>query len=91
MRFIRGDADADGRVNVNDAAVTIAHVLYGTPVPCEEALDIDRYRGVRVTDAILLLSYLFLGGMAPELPFPDCARLLTPRDVLPCERSSCGP
>ena len=38
---------------------------------CLDALDADASGQVEVTDAILLLGYLFLGGSPPEMPFPE--------------------
>ncbi|MBI4601553.1 MAG: VCBS repeat-containing protein [Planctomycetes bacterium] len=89
-RFIRGDADADGDVDITDAITILLHLFAGGPAPCLEAMDINRYyTGVNVADASHLASFLFLSGWTPEPPYPDCARFETLRDRLPCERSAC--
>jgi len=70
-RFVRGDANQDGRAEISDAVFTIGYLfLGGTPPACEDALDMDDLGTIELTDAIYLLSHLFLGGPAPPPPFP---------------------
>ena len=71
--FTRGDADADGNLNISDAVV-ILRVLFGgssQPVDCDDALDTNDDGSVEINDAISLLSYLFRSG--PPFPSPFLA------------------
>jgi hypothetical protein len=82
--FVRGDADADGSLNVTDA-VGILNFLFaaGEPPPCEAAADIDDDGGVNVTDPVALLNFLFAAGAAIPPP-AECGVDPTP-DSLACE------
>ena len=74
-RFIRGDADGDGRIDpIPDAVTILLAGLFGIgPIPCRAALDANG-DGVAAepVDAIVLLTWAFLGGPAPAAPFPEC-------------------
>lgn len=71
--FLRGDADRDWQVDVSDA-VSIVATLFGLApgraALCLDAADVDDDGRLRVTDALLLLNFLFRGGAAPAPPFP---------------------
>jgi hypothetical protein len=41
--------------------------------------------GADITDATYLLNYLFLGGLTPESPFPDCGPGTLPQDPETCQ------
>ena len=84
VRFIRGDADANGRLSLDDA-IRILHVLFlnGDPLLCEKSGDVDDSGNLEIGDPIRILVYLFLGGVKPPAPFPGCGADATP-DVLPC-------
>jgi len=69
-KFIRGDANLDGLVNISDAVAILLHLFNSLTVDCLEALDADDITGLNITDAIFLLEYLFQGGGAPPAPFP---------------------
>ena len=49
-----------------------------------DAADTDDNGALEITDAVYLLSFLFLGGPAPEQPFPSCGPDPT-IDDLTCE------
>jgi hypothetical protein len=71
--FRRGDAVADGQVNIADAiGILDALFLSGGSLGCLEAADIDDSGSLDLTDPVLLLEHLFLGGAAPAAPFPGC-------------------
>jgi hypothetical protein len=99
--FVRGDADASGRLDIVDA-VTILHYLFrGAAAPsCLDALDADDsaafgrpLNAVTITDAVYLLGWLFLGTAPPPSPAPagtvvspeTCGLEPTHRDGLGCE------
>ncbi|MFQ5653538.1 MAG: hypothetical protein ACE5GW_02260 [Planctomycetota bacterium] len=67
--FRRGDANADGALDISDPIRVLA-VLFtgGGPPPCEDALDANDDGALDVADAIILLGRLFEGG--PPLPVP---------------------
>jgi hypothetical protein len=71
--FRRGDANADGRLDVSDAVFTLNYLFAGGAAPpCQDAADADDNGDLQITDAVRTLGYLFLSGAAPESPFPDC-------------------
>jgi hypothetical protein len=99
-RFVRGDANQDGRVDVADAISIISFLfVYGAQPRCLDAADVndDAYlgtlNGVNLADALYLLQYLFVRGRpvpppfhSPYVRFPmDCG--LDPQldDGLGCE------
>lgn len=95
VRFARGDADADGSINLTDAIVVLGFLFLGTRMPeCMDAADADDDAGdnLALTDAIVILSWLFQGGPAPPEPTPssgtyvaeDCGPDPTP-DGLGCD------
>ena len=69
--FLRGDANADVRVDLADPMKTLFH-LFGTnvSVACEDSADTDDNGQVNVADAVYALRYLFGGGDAPLEPGP---------------------
>jgi hypothetical protein len=86
-RFVRGDSDSNGVLNISDALSILRYLTAGdlTP-PCIDAMDADDSSGINITDAIAVLGYLFLGADAPPAPFPDCGRDSS-EDVLPCDEA----
>ena len=72
-RFIRGDCDGDGAVNITDAVCTLEWLFRGGAEPeCAAATNADGLGVVDVTDPVYLLSHLFRGGPPPVAPFPEC-------------------
>ncbi len=71
-RFIRGDVEADGAVNITDAVQVIFGLFLGARLECWRAADANGDGSADVTDAVAILSYLFLAGEAPPPPFPGC-------------------
>lgn len=70
--FLRGDADGDGRVTLDDA-IHIAHYLYlGTPpLGCLDAFDADDNARLDVVDVVFLARLLFHGGSPCPEPYPE--------------------
>lgn len=70
-RFVRGDANRDGSINLFDALLTLRQ-LFVTPVPglCADAADFSDDGHLTIADPAGLLAYLFAGGTAPMAPFP---------------------
>ncbi|MGQ9590347.1 MAG: dockerin type I repeat-containing protein [Planctomycetota bacterium] len=74
--FVRGDANADGGINITDGIYVLNFLFLGGPEPpCGEASDTNGDGGVNITDGIYVLNFLFLGGPEPPAPYPDCGDL----------------
>lgn len=85
--FRRGDANADGGMDIADAVFILLHLFTGRgQLECDKSGDLDDGGGLEVADAIYLLNYLFLHGAAPESPAGACGQDPTPgQDPLTCE------
>jgi hypothetical protein len=72
-RFVRGDANNDGALEMADAVLTLDVLFRGRGrLFCEKAADADDDGHLRVTDAIATLQRLFLGGDPLPHPSPGC-------------------
>ncbi len=86
-RFIRGDADLSGRVNIADPVMILVYLFSDGPAPaCMDAADGNDVARVDIADAIYLLNYLFVNGPPPPPPFPNAGRDLSPETALGCDR-----
>ncbi|MBI4600697.1 MAG: PKD domain-containing protein, partial [Planctomycetes bacterium] len=73
-RFVRGDADATGVINLTDALRVLLYLFSGgAEPPCFDAADADDNGQLQLTDAIRILGWLFLGNPAPLPPSPSVA------------------
>lgn len=71
--YIRGDADQDGTIQINDALDHLRYLFLGnTPPPCLQSLDTNDDEKLNLLDAINLLQYLFQGTFTIPAPFPSC-------------------
>jgi len=71
--FTRGDANADGGLDIADAVFAVGFLFLGGPKPpCLDAADSDDTGVLDLTDAIYVLNWSFLGGPRPPEPLPDC-------------------
>ena len=71
--FRRGDANADGQVNLSDPVGLLNHLFAGAAGPsCAKAADADDDGAMTITDAISVLTFLFSGGAEPKAPFAEC-------------------
>ncbi|MCZ6793735.1 MAG: hypothetical protein O7J95_08995, partial [Planctomycetota bacterium] len=73
-RFVRGDADANGSINLTDGIVILNFLFLGADAPrCLDAADTDDDGGERptLTDAVIIFAWLFSGGAPPRDPGPD--------------------
>ena len=87
IRFIRGDADSSGVVNITDGIFALNFLFLGGPDPsCADAADADDSSVINITDGIYILNFLFLGGPNPPAPHPDCDAIETVD--LGCEETS---
>jgi hypothetical protein len=62
-----------GGLDLTDA-MTILTTLFldGTPLPCQDAADVDDNGDLNMGDAIFLLQFLFVGGVEVSAPYPSC-------------------
>jgi len=66
VAFIRGDANGDGVINVNDVVYLINYLFIGGPAPNPlQAGDANSDGLVNVNDVVYLINYLFIGGPPP--------------------------
>jgi hypothetical protein len=87
--FIRGDTDRSRGLSITDA-ITIISALFvpeGADLDCRDAADVNDDGFLNVSDAIHILTYLFLRGEAPAAPFSGCGVDPTQEDSLGCGSS----
>ena len=89
-RFVRGDCNDDGRVDISDGVCILNWLfLNGKPPACTATSNTNGDDNADISDATYLLNHLFLRGLPPTLPFPDCGTTILPRDAaLGCLESS---
>ncbi len=80
--FIRGDADANGSIEITDVIFTLSHLFLGATAPvCPNSADVDDNGVVELTDAIVSLGYQYLGQAPPPAPGPfNCGPDTTPAE-----------
>jgi hypothetical protein len=85
--FERGDANADGKVDMSDAVFVLDYLFAGgQELSCKKSGDGDDNGSLEVTDAIYLLRFLFLGGLPPPDPYGECGLDATDDgDALGCD------
>jgi len=72
-RFVRGDTNEDGSLELSDAVRTLTWLFQSATAPaCRAAADSNDDGALDLSDAVFSLAHLFLGGEAPPPPFPDC-------------------
>ncbi len=72
QRFVRGDANADGAINVADVVTELSLMFLGTPVLCLDACDSNDDGAVDIADPIYLVWYVLGSGPPPPIPHPGC-------------------
>jgi Na+-transporting NADH:ubiquinone oxidoreductase subunit NqrD len=92
-RFIRGDANQDGKVNIADA-VAIVRTLFGVGTKiamieaCRASVDVNDDGEFNISDASYVLAYLFKAGRIMPAPAGVCG--LAPEGrALTCEEFRC--
>ncbi len=87
--FVRGDANASGKVpDLGDAIFILNYLFQGGPVPpCAKGADANDSGEVDVSDAVTVLLYLFQGGRPIPEPAKACGIDPTP-DALGCAGDS---
>ena len=72
QRFVRGDVNADTAFDISDAFTVFLAVVGERTIDCDQSGDIDDNGSLQITDALLLLNFLFELGPPPDAPFPNC-------------------
>ena len=71
--FRRGDANADGKLDLTDAVFVLLHLFTGgQSPPCLDAADANDDGALNLTDSVLVLSHLFQGTGPLAEPFEAC-------------------
>jgi choice-of-anchor B domain-containing protein len=85
-RFLRGDCNGSGDVDISDAVCILVWLFLGQPSPgCLSAANVNGDGNVDIADPSFLLNHLFTGGPPPPAPFGDCAVSSLPGDeVIGC-------
>ena len=82
--FIRGDFDSDAFLDIVDGMALLMNLfVFEWPGACADAGDVDDSGLLEIGDVIALFTHLFLGGPAPEPPYPTPGLDLTD-DSLGC-------
>jgi hypothetical protein len=88
--LVRGDCNADGRIDISDAVRALGYLFLGTEAPaCLESCDADVGDALDISDAVFIVGFLFLGGPAPEHPFPTCG-VAPVADSSGCASATCA-
>ena len=70
-RFVRGDANSDGSINLTDGVVPLLYLVSGgSPPGCLDSADTNDTGSIEITDAIIVFGWLFSGGAPPAEPSP---------------------
>lgn len=87
--FVRGDADADSKVNVGDPIRLLEHLFRGADAPpCPDAADVDDDGHLHLADPIILLHHVFGLGSTPR-SIARCTYDRTADSLPSCEGPSC--
>ena len=70
--FIRGDCNADGAFDNQDALMLLEHIFNGGPITCKDAADFTNDGSLWTPDAVALLMFAYQGGPPPAEPWPEC-------------------
>jgi hypothetical protein len=88
--FVRGDANADGSIDITDAVFTLMFLFLGGPQsPCMDAADANDSGSLDLSDGIFILSYLFAGAGGLPPPYPDCGPDPTDDSLVDCVYDPC--
>ena len=88
--FLRGDANASGRVDISDAIRIFMTLFQGAePFPCGDAADATDDGKTNISDGLRILMDFFIPDTAIPTPGPFSCGPDPTADDLSCLRSSC--
>jgi len=82
--FRRGDLDWDEELTITDVFPILDHLFRLEPLACKDAADGNDDGEVDISDPILVLFYLFAGGIGPRPPLVEIGADTT-EDLLGCQ------
>jgi len=89
--FQRGDCNSDDKVDLADAATTIASQFSGLPILCADACDSNDDGVINLADAVFGMNWLFKFGPTPPDPGPFSDGPDPTADQLPvCDSNDTG-
>ena len=90
-RFLRGDPNDDGKVDISDSLFILGCKFLGTGCPgCRDAGDLNDSGDMDISDAVHGLNFLFSGGRPPGYPGPAACGADPTIDLLPnCTYARC--
>ncbi|MDO8508522.1 MAG: S8 family serine peptidase [Nanoarchaeota archaeon] len=90
IKFLRGDSNSDGSVDISDA-VNILNVLFSGQgaIDCMDSADANDDGSVDISDGVYILNFLFSGGAVIKEPYPGVG-LDSTLDSLTCESYTGG-
>ncbi len=86
--FRRGDANANGEVNLADGITVLLYLYQGRDLGCLDAADVNDDGEVDLSDAISLFFYLFARKGPPPAPGPAVRWVDPTPDLLTCEEGT---
>ena len=92
--YRRGDANADGAIDIADAVFVLGHLFAAGPAPsCRDAGDANDDGALDIADAVAILGHLFAASGPLPQPFGSCGVDLTADDLdcgsfPPCEEGT---
>ena len=86
--YIRGDADGDGIIAINDSQVILDYLFTNGRLECLAAADADGDGVIAQIDAVYINSFLVAAGPPPSAPYPICA--YDPTTALTCIQKQCA-
>ncbi len=89
--FQRGDCNSDDKVDLADAATTIAAQFSGLPILCADACDSNDDGVINLADSVFTMNWLFKFGPTPPEPGPFNDGPDPTTDLLPvCDSDDTG-
>jgi len=85
-KFVRGDVNADGKVDISDPQALLEFLFRGAAVPtCRSAADTNNSGVIDISDALFVLIHLFSeSAFDPQPPYPACG-IEAVTDTLDCK------
>jgi len=81
--FVRGDSNADGRLDIGDAIFLLSYLFRGGPPPvCPDAADADDSGTLGPADPIVIVKTILLGENTVLPPYPICRLDLTEDELI---------
>ncbi|MBN1421715.1 MAG: VCBS repeat-containing protein [Planctomycetes bacterium] len=69
-RAARGDANADGHLDIGDPIAALNHIVSSISIPCPPAAEVNGDGRLDIADPVYLLMHMFASGPAPVGPTP---------------------